>query len=80
MTLGERKIYLGRMPRNEFILTDSNISRVQAWISYESHRHTLYDAQSRNGSFVNGARVEVQRLCDGDEIRFGTTALRYEVL
>ena len=78
--LGERKIYMGRMPRNEFILTDSNISRVQAWISYESHRHILYDAQSRNGSFVNGARVEVQRLCDGDEIRFGTTALRYEVL
>ena len=78
--LGERKIYVGRMPRNEFILTDSNISRVHAWVSYESHRHVLYDAESRNGSFVNGTRVQAHRLCDGDEIRLGTTALRYGVL
>ena len=80
MCLGEQKIYMGRMPRNEFILTDTNVSRVHAWVAYELHRHVLYDAQSRNGSFVNGTRTEVQRLRDGDEIRLGTTALRYEVL
>ena len=40
----------------------------------------LYDADSRNGSFVNGLRTEMQRLRDGDEIRLGTTALRYGVL
>ena len=78
--LGERKIYMGRMAQSEFILTDTNVSRVHAWIAYESHRHVLYDAGSRNGSFVNGTRVEVQRLRDGDEIRLGTTALRYGVL
>ena len=80
MRLGERKIYMGRMPRNEFILTDTNVSRVHAWIAYESHRHVLYDAQSRNGSFVNGVRITAQRLRDGDEIRLGTTALRYGML
>ena len=78
--LGERKIYMGRMAQSEFILTDTNVSRVHAWIAYESHRHVLYDARSRNGSFVNGTRVEIQRLRDGDEIRLGTTALRYGVL
>ena len=80
MRLGERKIYMGRMPRNEFILTDTNVSRVHAWIAYEQHRHVLYDAESRNGSFVNGVRITAQRLRDGDEIRLGTTALRYGVL
>ena len=80
MRLAERKIYMGRMPRNEFILTDSNVSRVHAWIAYEQHRHVLYDAESRNGSFVNGKRITAQRLRDGDEIRLGTTALRYGVL
>ena len=40
----------------------------------------LYDAESRNGSFVNGVRITTQRLRDGDEIRLGTTALRYGVL
>ena len=78
--LGERKIYMGRMLRNEFILTDSNVSRVHAWVAYEQHRHVLYDAESRNGTFVNGTRIQMQRLRDGDEIRLGTTALRYGVL
>ncbi len=33
---------------------------------------------SRNGSFVNGERVEGRRLLDdGDELRFGRTLLRY---
>ena len=80
MRLGERKIYMGRMAQNEFILTDTNVSRVHAWIAYEQHRHVLYDAESRNGSFVNGVRITTQRLRDGDEIRLGTTALRYGVL
>ena len=80
MRLGERKIYMGRMAQNEFILTDTNVSRVHAWIAYEQHRHVLYDAESRNGSFVNGVRITAQRLRDGDEIRLGTTALRYGVL
>lgn len=79
MLLGERKIYMGRMPRNEFILTDTNVSRVHAWISYEQHRHMLYDAESRNGTFVDGRRIEMQCLRNGDEICLGTTALRYEV-
>ena len=78
--LGDRKIYMGRMAQSEFILTDSNVSRVHAWVAYEQHRHVLYDAESRNGTFVNGARIQMQRLCDGDEIRLGTTALRYGVL
>ena len=78
--LGERKIYMGRMPCNEFILTDSNVSRVHAWISYEQHRHVLCDAESCNGSFVNSMRIQTQRLRDGDEIRIGTTLLRYGVL
>ena len=33
---------------------------------------------SRNGSFVNGERVDGRRLLDdGDELRFGQTLLRY---
>lgn len=80
MRLGERKIYMGRMPQSEFILTDTNVSRVHAWIAYEQHRHVLCDARSRNGSFINGVRITAQRLRDGDEIRLGTTALRYGVL
>jgi pSer/pThr/pTyr-binding forkhead associated (FHA) protein len=33
---------------------------------------------SRNGSFLNGERIEGRRrLMDGDELRFGSTTLRF---
>ena len=79
LELGEKKIYLGRLDRNEFMLQDSNVSRLHAWISYEQHRHVLYDADSRNGTYVDGERIDSCVLCDGDEIVIGSTKLRYEV-
>lgn len=80
LEFGEKKIYIGRQEQNEFILTDQNASRLHAWIAYEHHRHVLYDAQSTNGTFVNGSPVQSYCLCDGDEIQVGATVLLYEVI
>lgn len=80
LEIGEKQVYIGRRDKNEFILTDTNASRLHAWISYEHHRHELYDAQSTNGTFVNGQRIEACRLQHGDMIRIGMTVLRYEVI
>ena len=73
LEFGEGQIYIGRREKNEFILTDNKASRLHAWIAYENHRHILYDAQSTNGTFVNGEPVESICLCSGDEIHIGTT-------
>ena len=80
LEFGEGQIYIGRREKNEFILTDPKASRLHAWIAYENHRHVLYDAQSTNGTFVNGEPVESICLCSGDEIQIGTTVLVYEVI
>ena len=80
LEFGERQIYLGRKEQNDFILTDPNVSRLHATITYERHRHVLHDAQSKNGTFVNGKAVPQICLCDGDSICIGNTMLRYEVL
>ncbi len=80
LAFGEKQIYIGRRDKNEFILTDTNASRLHAWIAYEKHRHVLYDAQSTNGTFVNGTRIESCCLSAGDEIRVGATVLVYEVI
>ena len=80
LEFGENQIYIGRREKNEFILTDTKASRLHAWIAYENHRHVLYDAQSTNGTFVNGEPVESLCLCAGDEIRIGETVLIYEVI
>lgn len=80
LAFGEKQIYIGRRDKNEFILTDTNASRLHAWIAYEKHRHVLYDAQSTNGTFVNGTRMGSCCLSPGDEVRVGATVLVYEVI
>ncbi len=80
LEFGEKQIYIGRRDKNEFILTDKNASRLHAWIDYQRHRHVLHDAQSTNGTFVNGTRVQAACLQPGDEIRIGESLLRYEVI
>lgn len=80
LEFGEKKIYIGRRDKNEFILTDTRVSRLHAWITYEDHRHILHDAQSTNGTFVNGERIDACCLQAGDEIQAGSTVLVYEVI
>ena len=80
LEFGEKKIYIGRRDKNEFILTDTKASRLHAWITYEEHRHILHDAQSTNGTFVNGKRVDTHCLQAGDKIKAGSTVLVYEVI
>lgn len=81
LEFGEKQIYIGRRVNNDFILTDTNASRVHAYIAYERHRHVLYDAESLNGTFVNGQRVvSPQLLRRGDEITIGESVLLYEVI
>lgn len=81
LEFGEKQIFIGRRVNNDFIMTDTNASRVHAYIAYERHRHVLYDAESLNGTFVNGQRVvSPQLLHPGDEITIGESILLYEVL
>ena len=79
LEIGDHKIYIGRRSENEFLLTDPKASRLHAYIEYIRHRHVLYDAQSMNGTFVNGKRIESAVLQPDDLIQIGSTVLRYEV-
>ena len=44
LVFGEKQIYLGRKDTNDFVLGDESASRIHAYITYERHRHILYDA------------------------------------
>lgn len=80
LAFGEKKIFLGRRERSDFILTDPNASRVHASVDYERHRHLLKDEQSTNGTLLNGKPVLEAWLRHGDEIQIGNSVLRYEVI
>ncbi|MBR4152350.1 MAG: DUF3662 domain-containing protein [Selenomonadaceae bacterium] len=77
---GERQIYLGRKETNDFVLEDDSASRIHAYISYERHRHIIYDAGSLNGTLVNKKPISSCELNDGDKILIGNTTLTYKVL
>jgi adenylate cyclase len=64
---------IGRSDNNQVVIKEDLVSRNHAMIQRaETGQFYLIDLGSRNGSFVNGARVSVPALLkDGDEIALG---------
>jgi hypothetical protein len=68
---------LGRVPTNNITLPDASVSSTHARITRTPEGFFIEDLQSRNGTFVNGEKVEAKRLlADGDLIRLGKVMIR----
>jgi two-component system cell cycle response regulator len=76
---GKVLITMGRSPQADLRLDDDGISRHHARIRSETGRSWVEDLASRNGTFVNGERIEGDvELKDGDKIQVGRgTVLRF---
>ncbi|MCA9618596.1 MAG: sigma 54-interacting transcriptional regulator [Myxococcales bacterium] len=57
------------------IEADSRVSRDHAVLDLRDGRVRITDRGSRYGTWVNGSRVEAERLADGDVLRIGDTHL-----
>lgn len=70
---------VGRSEDNTFVLSDPWISRNHAMLQWmETGGFYLIDLGSRNGSFVNGRRVNVPvTLQNGDRLTFGQTEMEF---
>lgn len=62
---------IGRMAENHLVLRDNRISRQHAQIVWEGGEYFIEDLKSSYGVFVNGARVEKQKLKNSDRVEFG---------
>jgi len=69
---------LGRGTDCDLVFPDIACSRRHASISREDGRVYITDLNSGNGTMVNGKRIQKMELHDGDEIRIGTTVLRFQ--
>jgi signal transduction histidine kinase/CheY-like chemotaxis protein len=70
--IGEQ-LELGRGPTSPVEILDDGVSRRHAVIERcEDGRYSLRDLGSRNGTFVNGERIEVSELAYGDRIAVGS--------
>lgn len=68
---------LGKSPKADVVVDDDTVSRLHASFEQVGLAWVVTDLGSRNGTFVNGARVVTRVLHDGDELRVGRTRLHF---
>lgn len=78
--LTEPEYLIGRGRDNQIHLTDLGVSSRHARIYRGPEGYIIEDLKSRNGTWLNGARVYHHQLVDGDTVRVGATDLRFTVL
>ncbi|MBE9507856.1 MAG: FHA domain-containing protein [Chloroflexi bacterium] len=71
---------IGRSSDNDLHLADTLASRLHARIELKGDVFVLTDVGSANGTFVNEQRIRQQPLHDGDEIRIGSSRLRFRTV
>ena len=76
--IGERSITIGRSPDADIILLDEKVSRVHCGIRLWDGEFYIKDLKSKNGTFVNGRRVEVSKLKASDVIKIGSYTFTFE--
>ena len=75
--VSEPGMTIGRAERNHVVLASPRVSRFHAKLSTEGPLVILRDLGSRNGTFVNGKRVETQVLANGDNIDIAGYWMRF---
>lgn len=71
---------LGRHRDNAIQIADLGVSGFHARLYRGPEGYVVEDLKSRNGTWVNNARIFVATLKDGDVLHVGQTDVRYEVL
>ncbi len=72
------ELRVGCVGSSDIVLPVRGVSRSHGRLLASASAVEVEDLDSRNGVFVNGARVRRGRLHAGDEVRFGPVALRLE--
>jgi ABC-type multidrug transport system ATPase subunit len=67
----DEPLTIGRHPTNSVVIDIGTVSAGHAIIEHIDGGYRLTDRNSKNGTFVNGRRIEVTTLNDGDIIRIG---------
>jgi pSer/pThr/pTyr-binding forkhead associated (FHA) protein len=72
---GTVPLVVGRSSTSDVQVRDAKLSRRHCEIRATPHGFILRDLASKNGTFLNGARVAEARLRDGDRIQIGLTRM-----
>ena len=77
MPLPAKAMRIGRVPDNNVVLSDLNVSRHHAELRKSpTGQYEIVDLGSHNGTFVNGQRVTKQVLTEQDLVSIGSSTFR----
>ena len=74
------RITIGRTPNNDIVIVDHSVSRFHAYLRFDGKEWVVADAGSKNGTYVDGARVANAAqvpLRDGASLRFGDVTAKF---
>ena len=69
--IDRERIVIGRGRKADLALAEATISRAHAALGFDADGFFVQDLGSTNGTLVNGARIDRQRLKNEDEIQMG---------
>jgi phosphoserine phosphatase RsbU/P len=75
--LNRTPFHVGRKVDKDLVIADPRVSRDHAQIMQEGHDFYLVDLGSKHGTFVNGERIQRQKLERGDRLEFGARDSAY---
>jgi pSer/pThr/pTyr-binding forkhead associated (FHA) protein len=76
-TVAGERMSIGRRPDSDIFLDDVTVSRDHALLVGRGDAFHIDDLGSLNGTYVNRARIDSQKLADGDEIQIGKYKLTF---
>ena len=68
---------IGRSGENDIVISDPNVSRRHAQLSRLENGFTVEDLGSTNGTLLDGAPIDRERIESGDELAFGGVVARF---
>ncbi len=71
------EVTIGRSPGSDIFLDDITVSRNHAVLIRKPDGYYIKDQGSLNGTYINRARVETQKLYDGDQLQIGKYKLTF---
>ncbi|WP_437980260.1 ATP-binding protein [Sorangium sp. So ce117] len=77
--IGDTAVTIGRAEDQAICIPHRSLSRSQARIEPSEGRFFIVDLQSKNGTYVNGARIQRREIRSGDTITLGDLDLLFTV-
>src|SRR6201981_2183728 len=79
IVLNRTRFSVGRKVDKDLVIADPRVSRDHALIVSENGAFFLVDQGSKHGTFVNGERIQRQKLERNDRLEFGVREVAYVI-